>query len=567
MKAETEKTVSKQSKAIAAASPARQFKQESDVQFEDRRPEAVDQRELAGKADSSPQAGRIAQLQAMADGSAVGTVQRLGLEEEEPLQGKFKTIQRQGAEEEEELLQGKFETTQKQGLDEEEIQTKSATVQKKDEKPVNNTGLPDTLKSGIEKLSGLSLDDVKVHYNSPKPAQLRAHAFAQGTEIHMARGQEKHLPHEAWHVVQQAQGRVRPTLQAKGVAINDDAGLEQEADAMGAKALQAHRADQVALGPIAQARTAERPEKAPMEASEDCGAAIGAYGGKGHLSFLSTELTHSLQQRAAQRTTRVMPGRAVVQRDHTETGLKKESAIESFSKKIKARATGGKNPLGSTKEWAALSVDAKAAKLVKYVNAELKKAHAPPVGYILDPGTNAGEALFDFGPWNLSIGSNGLDGALSDDMVGELADTVYHESRHAEQWFRIARLKAGESPQPTKAALAASLGIPDAIADAALKHPLKPATKLQKFFHTKKWAERQDVKLAEAQSWYDGIYGANAAHRGEVYADLDNRHADYMALVEEVDAWDVGGKAGAKVRALIASLRVKQQAAAAAGNG
>lgn len=112
-----------------------------------------------------------------------------------------------------------------------------------DEKPVqrqeNKTGLPDNLKSGVENLSGQSLDDVKVHYNSPQPASLQAHAYAQGTDIHVAPGQEKHLPHEAWHVVQQKQGRVQPTKQLKGTTnINDDKGLEKEADVMGAKAMQ-----------------------------------------------------------------------------------------------------------------------------------------------------------------------------------------------------------------------------------------------------------------------------------------------------------------------------------------
>lgn len=107
------------------------------------------------------------------------------------------------------------------------------------QKKENQTGLPDTLKSGIENLSGYSMDDVKVHYNSNKPAQLNAHAYAQGSNIHVASGQEKHLPHEAWHVVQQKQGRVQPTFQMKGkVSINDDQALEREADAMGAKALQ-----------------------------------------------------------------------------------------------------------------------------------------------------------------------------------------------------------------------------------------------------------------------------------------------------------------------------------------
>ncbi|AOX47830.1 hypothetical protein AB870_26420 [Pandoraea faecigallinarum] len=103
----------------------------------------------------------------------------------------------------------------------------------------NHTGLPDHLKSGIEQLSGISMDGVRVHYNSSKPAQLQAHAYAQGQEIHLGPGQERHLPHEAWHVVQQAQGRVRPMVQMKGgVSVNVDTGLEREADVMGAKALQ-----------------------------------------------------------------------------------------------------------------------------------------------------------------------------------------------------------------------------------------------------------------------------------------------------------------------------------------
>ncbi len=99
--------------------------------------------------------------------------------------------------------------------------------------------LPDNVKQGVESLSGISMDDVKVHYNSDKPAQLNAYAYAQGTDIHIASGQEKHLPHEAWHVVQQKQGRVQPTTMMKAkVLINDDQGLEKEADIMGAKALQ-----------------------------------------------------------------------------------------------------------------------------------------------------------------------------------------------------------------------------------------------------------------------------------------------------------------------------------------
>lgn len=100
--------------------------------------------------------------------------------------------------------------------------------------------MPDGLKSGAEAVSGLAMDHVRVHYNSAKPAQLNAHAYAQGSDIHLAPGQDRHLPHETWHLVQQAQGRVQPTLQLNGgVAVNDEPALEREADQMGERALAA----------------------------------------------------------------------------------------------------------------------------------------------------------------------------------------------------------------------------------------------------------------------------------------------------------------------------------------
>jgi hypothetical protein len=130
---------------------------------------------------------------------------------------------------------GTSRVAQLQGLSDTRIASEqSALIQKKE----NNTGIPDGLKSGMESVSGISLNDVTVHRNSDKPAQLQAHAFAQGTDIHLGPGQEKHLPHEAWHVVQQKQGRVQATTQGNGnVPINDNPSLEKEATQMGQKAL------------------------------------------------------------------------------------------------------------------------------------------------------------------------------------------------------------------------------------------------------------------------------------------------------------------------------------------
>jgi hypothetical protein len=130
-------------------------------------------------------------------------------------------------------------------------------------RPPSGGGLPAQLKSGMEALSGMDLSDVRVHTNSSKPAQLNALAHAQGNHIHLGPGQERHLPHEAWHVVQQRQGRVAPTTAMGGTQVNDDPRLEAEADRMGAIA-QRMRVDAAtargyqgtgATGDVAQLRT------------------------------------------------------------------------------------------------------------------------------------------------------------------------------------------------------------------------------------------------------------------------------------------------------------------------
>jgi uncharacterized protein DUF4157 len=97
--------------------------------------------------------------------------------------------------------------------------------------------LPASLRLGMEMLSGVDLSGVRVHHNSRSPADWSALAYTQGRDIHLASGAEPHLPHEAWHAVQQLSGRARPG--AGGGEINDDPALEAEADRMGARAASA----------------------------------------------------------------------------------------------------------------------------------------------------------------------------------------------------------------------------------------------------------------------------------------------------------------------------------------
>lgn len=92
------------------------------------------------------------------------------------------------------------------------------------------TGIPDNLKHRFESRSGYSFDDVRIHYNSEKPAQLQALAYTQGNEVYIGPGQERHLKHELAHVVQQKQGIVRANAEINGQPLNTEEALERAAD-------------------------------------------------------------------------------------------------------------------------------------------------------------------------------------------------------------------------------------------------------------------------------------------------------------------------------------------------
>ncbi len=145
-----------------------------------------------------------------------------------------------------------------------------AAEQNQDKLLPNRTGMPDRLKAGIESLSGIDMSDVRVHTNSQKPARLNALAYTQGNQIYLGPGQGRHLPHEAWHVVQQKEGRVRATGQIRGMAVNDEAGLEMEAGRMGIWATQLSLSPELSTAPFSLAK--QLPVKTPAQLIKSCSA-------------------------------------------------------------------------------------------------------------------------------------------------------------------------------------------------------------------------------------------------------------------------------------------------------
>ncbi|MCC8170888.1 MAG: DUF4157 domain-containing protein [Parabacteroides sp.] len=176
--------------------------------------------------------------QAIAQAKMIEAIQRAAEDDDKLLQGKF-ALQRNP--EEEELLQGKFTSQRATEDDDELLQGKFDTAQRESD---NQTGMPGEIKQKMENSLGTDFSSVRVHPDSAKAPEVGALAYTQGTDIHFAPGQFKPdtttgqqlLGHELAHVIQQEKGLVQPTTEIGGMAVNDDASLEHEADVLGNKA-------------------------------------------------------------------------------------------------------------------------------------------------------------------------------------------------------------------------------------------------------------------------------------------------------------------------------------------
>ncbi len=203
-------------------------------------------------------------------------------------------------------------------------------------------------------------------------------------------------------------------------------------------------------------------------------------------------------------------------------GLRRPESVEDYA----AEAYGTMN--------ASMSAEDRIAGLESAANDELSAAGVPYVRFVLDPAT-APYAQFDFSTWTAQVEPSPFDPATAEAMTqdeqGKIAGTIYHEARHAEQWFEIARLLAGLHGHDA-ARIAHDMGIPDWVAQAAFANPTLQCT----------------LSNGRALDWYESVYGANSPNREAVLGTLgdadptNDRYGDYRGgLPEEHDSHDVGG--------------------------
>jgi hypothetical protein len=192
------------------------------------------------------------------------------------------------------------------------------------------------------------------------------------------------------------------------------------------------------------------------------------------------------------------------------------------------------------------------------VNQRLDTAEVPRVTAIFDTGS-AGGGHFDDTLWAMAVSQRRLEADTIDiEQARTITEIVYHEARHAQQSWQIARLRAAQGLSPT--ALVAELGIRADIASLAHGKPLTLGS--------------MDALIA--QGWWDSVFGDGRAHRERVLTELDcagragrrarakmeadpsdenkaafavakqrfdKAHAAYQELPEENDAWATGGRA------------------------
>jgi hypothetical protein len=113
-------------------------------------------------------------------------------------------------------------------------------------KSSSSSGMPDETLNKMSSSFGTDFSDVNIHSDSKSATDAGALAYTQGNDIHFAPGQydpssqsgQELLGHELTHVQQQREGRVQANNEVNGMPLNDDKGLEAEADEGGRMAVQ-----------------------------------------------------------------------------------------------------------------------------------------------------------------------------------------------------------------------------------------------------------------------------------------------------------------------------------------
>jgi len=174
---------------------------------------------------------------------------------------------------------------------------------------------------------------------------------------------------------------------------------------------------------------------------------------------------------------------------------------------------------GLQRQWPELSPADRMARLQTMVDARSGAAGFPPPA-VKAPwglGERSGELRFTY--WEVAINAALLQSnSLSPKQTAQLGDTLYHETRHAEQWSLIAKRQAAEGHAAEQ--IRNELGVPGRIARDAAKHPL-PAS---------------DSRRPCADTLYKSVYGEDGATRNRTLNNLGKHSNDCRVANDAYEA-------------------------------
>lgn len=196
-------------------------------------------------------------------------------------------------------------------------------------------------------------------------------------------------------------------------------------------------------------------------------------------------------------------------------GLASDDAIETYASQAH----------GLEREWQFLDASARQQRLEQLINDRLP----PGVSHIpmeIRPGQQP-EGVMDYHNWRMLIaqhvvenanGGSPTTGGIPQIDFGSLVNILYHEARHAEQTFMMARMLAGRGQSASY--IEHHLEIPEDIATAATQNPLPVGS----------------VEAVIAQGWYDSSYGSGADETDQTYTQVLHALADRNHAAGEAHA-------------------------------
>jgi hypothetical protein len=207
---------------------------------------------------------------------------------------------------------------------------------------------------------------------------------------------------------------------------------------------------------------------------------------------------------------RTAGNRAVLARLKVNTGLKRKDRTAPFAKEAHdwwADAANKDKPLKDYGDF-----------LIGKANALLRTMGSYEVkpNYI---NTGGDSGSFSRVTWSMDINTSQFSSRagvtkvsqLTLDEAAEIADTIYHEIRHSEQYFRIARIRAAESKKTgadVAKEIATDMSIPPLVAQAAAAKPMKAA-------------KDNKTVIAEAKGWESITIGRHAEYKGVISTWMD----------------------------------------------